>query len=299
MKQDTINNLVKKYDYLYGERNEQRKPADIWLSVVKNTSQIAEGLRKSEYWEAKKGLAHTFCWISAFYNKIVKNHKTDFFFESNISFAKVIGFKYPDACGRCGNNICTCGSGNVDLDTEHSLFSPRLLRKRKSCYQNCDDRSLAEFGGMFCELFANSIYRSTIDTLAFHLMEEVGETARCVRHLTEIAIEKQESSLSCSFDSDDLLKPQKNNIIHTQCINLIEEMADTISFMFALSIKLSLIETSLSEEIRHQEISNREEKAQNCLADAITHEYGDSSGYLKCPKCKKNKCICKLYEEDE
>jgi hypothetical protein len=298
----TPNEWADKFWSLYSNLNNLRRPSDIWLSVVKNTSEIAEGLRKAEYQETRRAMAHTFCWICAFYNKIVKNKSEDFYFETDLSLAKFIGFKYPNVCGRCTYNACTCGLTNVDQEG-HSLFKPRLIKLRKSFFARCDDYTLNEFGEMFCDLFSNSIYRLTIETIAFHLMEEVGETARCVRKLTEIGIDKQKSPTrqipSCEIYEQDLLK--QDYMKHNVCINLVEEIADTISFLFALSVKLSLIESGVTVKEGKPDFITRLDSAKGYLTTALAEEYGDphKPGEIRCPDCGKNPCECNIYGPED
>ena len=180
---------------------------------------------------------------------------------------------------------CNCGLGRFAELIEHPGLPQEIERYRNEFTKQGSMWSLKNWTSMFNDDFGNSIYRSSIESICFHLMEEAGEVAKANRPLTELASipevsEKGEKIL------ERRIKRKKN---------LVEEIADTFSFLVAITTKLAFIESSITDaQYNAQDIL---EAADSYFVRSIVEEYADPNnpGEIICPACKKNPCKCEFY----
>lgn len=301
-----LDGWAERFWQLYKNQNINRTIPEIWLAAIQSTSVIAEGVRKNTYGEVKKGITHLFSWICAFYNQCTihpnrESHYslTELDFSKYASFKKykpswdkepnlwkIIAFKFPGRCGRCCVSPCNCGLSRVgEFIGKHSDFPKEIKMYRKNFTKDGQDSSLEDWTSLFTINFSNSIYRSSIENICFHLMEEAGEVARAIRALGELAHEPRD-------------KEERKVFFEKQKMNkedLIEEMADTFSFLVAIAIKLSFIEISIRNP--HYSSERLLEMANPYFVNILIKEFADPSNpdEICCSECKHNPCDCVNY----
>ncbi len=146
---------------------------------------------------------------------------------------------------------------------------------------------------MFQTIFGDTIKGLTIEHVAFHFMEEVGEVATAVRRLYEEAgkfqsemkkldsIETAVKAYTQSADNQEL-----REVINLK-LSLAVEIADSYSWWSAIYIKAEQIfKESQSSLIRGENT--------NFIFQRV---YKTRRGKLVCPNCNNTKCVCQFFFE--
>ena len=127
---------------------------------------------------------------------------------------------------------------------------------------------------MFREIYEKNIFHSSIETIAFHLLEEVGEVAKAM-----ISIYTWRENGESSYEKLQELK---------------EELADVMSWTFTLVLKLQ----DEFKEVEHGAKKFRHLDENQCLrislAAAIWEKYGIDNN-LGCRICKDSPCKGETY----
>lgn len=264
---------------VYKHHHMKREITEMWLPVVQYGSKIAEDIRKAEYGAVHEHLVHTFAWFCAMIARC-KYFKefTHPFYRIDENLSDIIGFKYPNKCGYCASNPCVCAKQRIALEgvEDKSLQESKLKRARKQFKDTYPNWTLQNWVDMFAEIYSNLIYSMSIESIGFHLMEEIGEVARALRGLSEY-----EGSL------DVQLNPAYKSDLESKKSSFTSELADVFSWSVAVYLKLRLIEIGLGIKPK-QEFSG--------LSEDIWALYGvPEEDRLFCAKCKKNPCECVFY----
>jgi NTP pyrophosphatase (non-canonical NTP hydrolase) len=274
---------------LYKVQNEKRKIPDLWLAVVQYVSKIGEGIRKNEYHEVDKGVAHTFCWICVFIKKCNEEPELSPFVLKK-TFSEILSLKFPGVCGRCANKPCICGLDRILIEADSDKRPTSNLSIHRETF-DCSNFSLLNWTLMFSTIFGNSIYSSSLEGICFHLMEEVGEVAKVIRDLIELEelpdeeIKKQE------------ILQQRANLQ----LKLMEEIADTFSWLCAISIKMGFLIYGIKRESNAidsiNELASKLNFVKRYFLKCLIQEYENPNkcGEIYCPKCKLNPCGCSFY----
>ena len=175
MKPGTLQGWQSFFDGIYGPRNQSRSPEEIWLHLVGRAGILAEALRKEV--EARKiaeHLCHIFAWLCAFANK------------SEIQLSQVVWNKYPGRCPYClafKNCVCIGSSKKRKIDWDQQ--SLQWGRDQSSCYW------FTQWQEMFRKVYGNVNRVIPRFQVGFHLLEEIGETARVIlqKEETELTLE--------------------------------------------------------------------------------------------------------------
>lgn len=175
---------------LYLEPNSWLAVGEIWNRVTEEAGQLAESLRKAELQDLRDGdvLADPLAWLFALANRL------------GADLTEVTWAKFPGICPYCvveevglsrlaKKNVyatrggwpvlreCRCPTSNEHTYEEVDPIIEPFRRRR-----DLQPRSLDEWQSMFKGLYG-SRHRiiGTVDTLAFHFVEELGEVAREIR----------------------------------------------------------------------------------------------------------------------
>lgn len=172
------------YD-LYGVHDSKRTINDMWASTVIYVSKIAEGLRKPRYEEVFEGIAHTFAWICSIVAKASHDREHLPRGLELESLSEIMAYKYPNKCSYCGAKPCTCSAKRMEIEgTAHKKRThPTAIADRDQF------RAASKFNEWSVDLWINmfeGIYRevfmsSPLETIGFHLAEEVGEVSSAIR----------------------------------------------------------------------------------------------------------------------
>lgn len=170
----SLDDWVKMFEEIYGEKNKGKTDEEIWLHVVEEVAELAEDLRKQHVRPRynKKGelegavinIADTFAWLCAFVSK-------------RGSLEEIVWHKYPNICSYCFvDTNCLCIAKMSYMDKEER-------EKKLETYRRKKDRpvTLFDWQKMFERIYGNVNRVVTLEQIGFHLMEEVGEVAREIR----------------------------------------------------------------------------------------------------------------------
>ena len=128
----SLNEWVIGLYHIYQDVDYMMDPADIWLQVVNDASQLVEEIRKGRFDrpdedrpDALRQLVKMFCWICGFVGKytledrfpkddpiqkLLQESYYKEYLDGEESYEKWILLKYPSVCFICGNEHCLCSS---------------------------------------------------------------------------------------------------------------------------------------------------------------------------------------------
>jgi NTP pyrophosphatase (non-canonical NTP hydrolase) len=277
-KEQSLEFWVESFVEIYGHQHSRREVTEMWLPVVQYGSKIAEDIRKAEYGAVHEHIAHLFAWFCSFVGRC--KYFEDFthpFYRIEENLSDIIGFKYPNKCGHCASNPCDCSKLRMALEkaNDKQIQERRLDRARALFKKTYPGWTVQDWVDMFAEIYSNSIYSMPIESIAFHLMEEIGEVARAIRGLIEY-----EGSLDAQLD------PEYRIDLETKRASFKFELADVFSWLIAVYLKLRLIEMGVGIRLE-QEFEG--------LSEDVWAQYGiPDEDRAFCARCKKNPCQCVL-----
>lgn len=284
----SIDDWQREMSYLYQNRNLKRDPIRMWLRAVSDASKVGEAVRKDEFHEAMEQLSHTFAWILTTTSKLYTTQfegqpaLTDSDGKPLASISDILFAKYPGICPYCGmGEICHCPVLRKTIAKETKAERRNRLRdiRRTAIVQGTLPRSLPEIARMFDRIYGEAHYEVGLDIIVFHFLEEVGEVAWCLTSLFDGTRNTADpASLS---------------------IQLVEEIADTIAWAFAITNKMAFLASQdLSLRVlRFPQKSNYQKSDPQLDYDLLTtwlwYTYaGSEYDTLRCPKCRRRPCQC-------
>jgi NTP pyrophosphatase (non-canonical NTP hydrolase) len=269
----TLDEWLEEFLYIYGHRDKDLSLEQMWMKAVEDSAKVGEGVRENKGDDVVEYLSKTFCWTVSFTARLLRDEKIDN--EFNIrqapisdykidSLTRLVFFKYPTICPRCLRASCICP---ILLKDPYSV-QQRQDKLKSARRDNAPPQTMNEIAQMFARIYDTAHFIKSIEEVCFHYLEEVGEVARAMRRLR-----------AKDLDSAELLARRQN---------LVEELADVISWTFSLARK------------KHAEL---EDFAQFVTIDAsclgslslqrmLWKTYGDNEkNRLRCPICGKRKCL--------
>lgn len=185
-------------------------------------------------------------------------------------------------------HVCACLSHIGFAEERHAIYKPinekldafrlhyaEVTRPKKI-------ESMKALEDMFAQIFQNSYEVFSIQNIAFHLLEEVGEVTQSIKDLYTFDEEREPLT-------EDRMKHRINKFE--------EELADVFSWIFALMLKIRRV--YFSDAQKYIESLMRGVKLDFMeslnLADIIWAKYGTpgDGGKLFCSGCTKAPCVCK------
>ena len=291
---------------IYAEKDINRSVWDVWLHTVHHAASIGEEARK--YKPGRKlyiEIADFSMWLFTFVGKIRgpvglqvgHQSQTESAIRTEVAFSDLIWNKYPRICPVCfGRRLdqgvslsdiqltdaCDCFLHSVeDRDpkrTRSHIDQLRLYAEERR-HQGDMPPSVDEWQKMFAEIFQANLRHLNLTSIAFHLLEEVGEVSDAmVRMYTYVKPEFQPGEPTWHQYS------------------LENEIADVCSWLFTLVNHLQLIPDIIKEYeifLHGREVTQKEEVK---LSSIIWGRYGnDQLEKLYCPHCKApEKCACQI-----
>jgi NTP pyrophosphatase (non-canonical NTP hydrolase) len=312
-----------------------RSAFDLWLHVVDHASRIARAVRRQRPPEVVDDLADTAVWLLSFIAYCqATQRETDRYFRFDESPSDIIWNKYPAICPACfdtwilslldlkpkepsqkklefkrqeiedefdrraaefeGPSPCSCLVRLVTHSKEREMISglrPELDDLRISYAVRLKDagkniHTMSGLEAMFRSIYANVHHVTSLETSAFHLLEEVGEATQALK--------------DC-YTYDDSREPFSPELHAVRKRLLLDELGDTLSWLFAITIKIQTTYGGLADEYRtsiSKSIGHRmsEDKAIS-FADIVWAKYGMTKrggnwDRLKCPGCQNAPCAC-------
>jgi len=312
-----------------------RSTFDLWLHVVDHASRIARAIRQQRPPEVLDDLADTAVWLLSFIAYCQDTQReSDRYFRFDESPSDIIWNKYPAICPACfdtwilsllglnpkensqkklefkrqeieaefarrvaefeGPSPCTCLVRIVTHLKEREIISslrPELDNLRIAYATLLKDAGkkihmMSGIEDMFRSIYANMHHVTSLETSAFRLLEEVGEGSQALK--------------DC-YTYDDSREPFSPELHAVRKRLLLDELGDTLSWLFAITIKIQTTygsladeyQTSISKSAGQRQIDNKDIS----FADIVWAKYGRKKtggnwDRLKCPGCKHAPCAC-------
>lgn len=188
---------------------------------------------------------------------------------------------------------CSCMTRTANFRAEHEYIARnrasfdrfRVLFARKLRAQGKQPTGIDELQRMFKDLYANYHEILTLDTMAFHLLEEIGETTEALKDM---------------YTYDDSREPYTDRLADARRARLCDEIADVFSWLFTLALKIDATYVRHAREYWASISPGRAMSASGeslTFADIIWSKYGQTENggnweRLRCPGCRAAPCEC-------
>jgi NTP pyrophosphatase (non-canonical NTP hydrolase) len=287
---------------IYSLHDSHRSIWDVWCHTLHHAAGIAQQARREAPPKLYKEIAHFSLWLFTTVLKLTGEFGVvkDASETAQTSLIRIrskcsdlLWQKYPKLCPSCamekiadGNALdrfgqlfsCECQTHKSKIESDEMRrirldevreYSGRIIREKP-------DR-IDEWQKMFGNLFAKNLSALSLTDIAFHLLEELGETSDAMIRMY-------------SYTEDDFQVGGPNR----RQINLESQLADVFSWLFAFVEKLDFSPEDL-EKGRQQEYSAKRDRGLIFLSRIIWDSYGsDVLHAFHCAKCKKARCSCPI-----
>lgn len=232
----SLDQWVEMFEGIYGAANKNRSDEHILLRVLESVALLGENIRKGQLQKQQEddgsytgivvNLAKTFAWFNALSSRYG-------------SLDDMLWEKYPGRCSSClVENECSC------LDAPYTGNKDEKMRVLETARDDTEKRPVTvyDWQRLFHKLYGKANADQTLEQIGYHLVEEVGEVARALRHGNKV--------------------------------NLREEMADVVAWSFAVVIKSGEM---VGSELRLDEIlwDRYPNQCSYCASNPCQGEYID------------------------
>lgn len=295
----SVDSYVRIVRDVWADSHAKRTTLDYALHLFDHASKLGEAVRKDELNKIFDELAELTNWLFGFVAKLGDEKSGwEAVFNIDTKFSDMIWGKYPGICCHCLErkyrftrqmpekpykpyNKCACLIHYPAV--EYRKDREEIKEKRREFAKNVrfsKPKSLAGMEKMFREIYEANVSVSTIESIGFHLLEEVGEIGRSLIDLYTIR------------NSDD----QDTASIGVTEANLCDEIAETFSWICSLTAKLR--ELFKPSDDYYKSLIKVEAIAHNLaktirLEWALWRKYQDpTTGCYRCTYCNKSPCTC-------
>ena len=310
----TLDNLVHDIRIVWSTKDAERTIYDTLLHTVHHASKLGEQVRRGEYQAVLAELGHTVMWFLTFVGKLQqpieerqKERWEEHLFYTPLPLMDIVWNKYPYTCHACYLRLsnesrqeeafkrqcdCLLKPNIVELRTEkEKADAEQSLRKFAEDHNNEKVKSLSGLEEMFTYLFESNYDNLSLESVAFHLLEEIGEISDALVRLY-------------SYDLDKTPDPVESCLQRRRSLE--SEIADAVSWIFAVSLRVKRlyeIYDKLPDRLTHGPFtpSPQPRAPSVSFVNILWIQYGDkNTGFLFCPTCEKPRCECKLsFYKDE
>lgn len=293
----------------------ERPVSDLYYHVVTHASALGEAIRRELYDDVVHQLGRLTIWLFSLVKKLQSEKEgIDRIFTMPTPLSEMIWNKYPNCCHACfgreyslplhrGEKVqekkwtgdivpCTCLLHLAEVERRSqrlSLYEKRLIKDKIREYAKknkpveASELSLDKFQERFQQIFAPNLFATSIESIAFHLLEEIGEVSEALSSLY-------------TYKKDKYAR-YKNYLRKRR--DLENEIADVFSWIFALANKLrdifSLPDRYFKKIVPDAPLKFRFRRYLT-LSQIIWETYGNKEhGVLGCRDCKKLVCGCPIY----
>jgi len=304
----TLDDLIQDIRIVWARKDAQRTVYDTLLHTVNHASKLGEQVRRGEYKGVLDELGDTVMWFLTLVGKLQQpvehrspTNRETFLFYTPLALTEIVWNKYPCVCPACflrlskenrigeaWNRKCDCllSLSIVEERTEEEKAeTEKALRDFAEEHKDDKVERLADLEEMFASLYVANYENLSLESIAFHLLEEVGEVFDALIRLYSYDISKT---------------PDPAQIFESRRAHLESEIADVVSWIFAVSIKVKLL-FQVYEKLPRKvglepfETASTRRAPQINFANILWNRYGDrNTGFLYCPTCGKGECDCKL-----
>lgn len=304
----TLDDLVHDIRIVWATKDAERTIYDALLHAVHHASKLGEQVRRGEYQAVLDELGHTVMWFLTFVGKLQqpigerqKERWEEHLFYTPLPLTDIVWNKYPYTCHACYLRLskeerqeeafkrqcdCLLKPNIVELRTEkEKSAAEQSLRKLAEDHNSEKVKSLSGLEEMFAYLFESNYDNLSLQSVAFHLLEEIGEISDALLRLY-------------SYDLDKTPDPVEHCLQRRRSLE--GEIADAVSWIFAVSIRVKRlyeIYDKLPDRLGHGPLplSPPPRASMINFVNILWNQYGDkNTGFLYCPTCGKSRCGCKL-----
>jgi len=235
---------------VWGEQDKNRSLYDIWLHAFRHASNVGEQVRQNRPLHILEELTHFVLWLLTFAGrahdrlgepKPGERSPEESLFRVRYQYADLVWRKYPNRCPACfdqaradeiGPLACVCTLKSTRQIEDRNTLTDEEAKKAKALairavaeqHKERKPSSLRAFQAMFKEIYGHNIEREPLPSIAFHLLEEVGEVADALIRIYS------------HHDCD--LNAITRDLIDWRLTQLEDEIADITSWVFGLVVKL-------------------------------------------------------------
>jgi len=260
-----------------------------------HASKLGEAIRKEKLNQIFSEIAELTNWLFGFVAKL-NDKKSDWeaLFNIDMPLSDMIWAKYPWSCGHCVERkylatgdlpkrlikkcVCLMDYPRVEYrnDRDEAKQARRQFAEKNKPYM---PSTLGKIEEMFHAIYGANVSVWTIESIGFHLLEEVGEIGRALVDLFTLRGENQEPT---SANTD-----------------LCDEIAETFSWICSLTLKLRELFKPSDEyyEDLMKDLMKSKEVGQFKLAETIHLEWAlwlkyrdDKTHLYTCPYCDHSPC---------
>ncbi len=293
-----------------------------WIHVLSHATVACEEVRRNRWHRVAKELAEVVVWWLTFTQRVTKPPKKMSEADRLVPYigstpSDIVWYKFPGLCPVClgrwladhcaitpdanvlisekmreinaffkENPRCTCLAAKKDVEERDEAFKSFIkacvrayARKVRSKRKPTSMKGMA---GMINTIFANCIEVLSVEEIAFHLLEEVGEVSKSLASLYMQDIQDP---------SPDFLKERQDKVI-----DFAEELADVFSWSVSLLAKIyRFLECAAEFAAEYKTVEGTPELVRGNLdrtrniVDLIWTIYGKGS-ILVCEQCKEFPC---------
>ncbi len=307
----SITDWTEKFKAIYGENDKEKNIEQIWIALSAHCSAIGESIRKYDFTELLDEAAHSFCWMCTYINKC--NSLEDSVFGFSESLSDIISFKYPVVCGHCHISPCRCEPKIMDGGKDKAAGYRRLLNAKLTCENDehikFERYTIQNWQSVFDKIYGQTTYMLSVENIGFHFLEEVGEEAKAIRELSQLAgvIEEIDeidmdfinrlSTIEGIVDAYEKFIKKDDKIDYTSLdpdmitkrlikakMDMIVEMADIFSWYCSILNKIrGIIDTNKFKLLSLEDVLN----------DCYKYD-----GEFACVSCNKKLCECKFFPKN-
>ncbi|MCH8061888.1 MAG: hypothetical protein IH861_05235 [Chloroflexi bacterium] len=306
----TLDEFVSAIPRIYSKKDENRSVWDVWLHANHHAAAIGEEVRKGGHQiELLEEISHFSMWLFTLLHKLqgeigTKNYPLESDQEAVIkissSYSELLWNKYPRMCPVCywrrtkGNRDlehkpdfsrnCDCLLFDVEKrDPSQKRDHVRALRSYSKANLDVKPTSVDEWQRSFSAIFRSNLRHLTLESVAFHLLEEVGEVSDAMARMYTYSRD--------SIRDGEVLDGEPS----WSQIWLEEELADVTSWLFALVEKMDFIRETADIYDNWRFDENIISRKPIRLSEIIWRSYGsDNLEEFWCTHCKKPVCECQI-----
>lgn len=291
---------------------------DVYYRVILHGSKLGESLRRELYDETVHELGRMTIWLLSLVSKLRKVDKgIDAVARLTTPLSEMIWNKYPNCCPVCfehryigkkekwqGEAVkCDCMARPKDAENRGQRTEPETEKANMAALRayarehkptDGSKHGMDALEGMFGTIYSANISVTSIESIGFHLLEEVGEIAEALANLY-------------TYRAENEINPQT---VDERKLDLENEIADTFSWIFSLSKKLqdvfALADRTYEklEELRKPTGGPVSSKVEVKFGEFFTlskmiwylAKYGNAEvGMFGCRDCRSTVCKCPIF----
>ncbi len=298
----SIDDFVNDTGIVWKKQDASRSMIDIWLRVVQHAAGFGEQVRRQRLDEATKQLARLAIWMLTFASKGLEKNRSgvDGLIKLTKPVSRLLWMKFPNCCPACFTRMhrsnlvdglnakkprsCRCILTLEETEKRNEVWTSKQKAETKKIrrqwaeahFINCDygKISMIELESRFGNIFQRNIFSQSLESMAFHLLEEVGEMAESIVSLYTYQAQR----------------PSQTSWLE-RVSELEEELADCFSWLFAVSRKFQNVFEVFDNYLENKTTVSKNMFIANHIRDRHRH---NASKQLCCFDCQAAECTCKI-----